>query len=200
MKTLYTAILVLSINAFSFSQDLVSHLNSAESSYKSGDNENARFELQQSLVELDKIIGEEILKILPQQLNGIDYDDQDDNVSGSILGYSGVYVNRSWMKDAEQISVEIITNSPMLSMVNSFLTNPLIAGMAKNDNQKVIKINGYKGMLTKDEMEEGSYDVQIPISDSMVTLNYDGAASEADVLKAANAIDLVAISKLIRGN
>ena len=205
MKNILTFILIILTTAIIYAQDseLSSHLSEAKTSYNSGNYEDARFALQQSMVKLDEVVGREILLKMPAQVNSLNVNQDDDNVSGSSMGYMGVYIRRSYgTPESKSLDVEVITNSPMLGMVNSFLTNPLMAGMAGSD-QKVVKIQNFKSLISKKDDGNGittGYDIQVPISDSMITFNCDGITSENEAIQIANQFDISGISKLIKGN
>ena len=208
MKTINKLIIAgyfccISLSSTAQDAELSSHLSEAKSSYNSGDHESARFALQQSLVELDKIVGREILLKMPGQVSGMSANENDDNVSGSGFGYTGVYIHRDYGNpEAKNVNVEVITNSPMLGMVNSFLTNPLMMGMSGSD-QKVVKIKSYKALVSKQDDGEGNvvgYDIQVPISDSMITFNCEGITNENEAVQIANQFDIPGIANLIKGN
>jgi hypothetical protein len=76
--------------------------------------------------------------------------------------------------------------------INAILSMPMIMNSA-DSHQKVIKVQGYKTLLTRQTNENGDtsgYDVQTPFGSSMLTLHYSGNISEADITKLANSIPL----------
>ena len=62
-------------------------------------------------------------------------------------------------------------------------------------NQKVIKIDSYKGMLQKDENDPLHYDLQVPIDQSLFSIKYDGFDSESEVTTIANQIGIREIAQ-----
>ena len=178
------------------SQDVNTKLDEAASAYRSEDLENTRFSLQQSLTELDILVGQEILKMLPTELAGISYDENGDEVAGS-SGLTGVFVNRSYPGETKSVRVELVTDSPLLSALSGFLTNPLFASMA-GGNQKVIKIDSYKGMLQKDENDPLHYELQVPIDQSLFSIKYDGFDSESEVTGIAKQIGIGKIAGMLK--
>ena len=172
-------------------------LSEADAAFKSGNLEETRFALQQSLAALDKLVGEAILNKLPAELSGLEAETEDDEMSGGSAGLTGVYVKRYYMGDEQDIELEIVTNSPFMSMVNASLTNPLLASMSGGD-QSVVKIDGYKSLLRKNENSDGvpSFELNIPVNDSMIIINSNGF-TQNEVINIANAIDVRGIAKLI---
>ena len=175
-----------------------SQLTEANNAYGSGNYEDARFALQQALVELDKLIGEAILNSLPTNLSGLTADTEQDEMTGGAAGITGVYVQRHYLGDGEQlIDLEVVTNSPIMAMVNASLTNPLLASMS-GGSQSVVKIAGYKSLVEKMDRSDGTeqYEVKIPVNDSMILVRTEGF-SQNETINIANTIDVRGIAKLV---
>ena len=73
------------------------------------------------------------------------------------------------MAQTAKLDLSIIGNSPLISTLNTFLNTPLLGGMMSNGNNKIIKVQGYKGQLTKDDNGNGqiNYTMQIPLGNSL---------------------------------
>ena len=176
--------------------ELNAKLDAADQAYSSGNYEDARFALQQSLTELDKVVGEAIFRLLPMELSGVTANSENDEMNGGAAGISGVYVSRYYGEEPKFIDLEIITNSPFLAMVNAAITNPLIATMS-GGNQKIVKIGGYKSLIEKSDGSDPEVIVlKIPISDSMITIDCQGF-SQSEVIAIGNSLNIKEIAKLI---
>src|SRR5512136_2858556 len=138
--TLFFLLLILSMSGLRLNaQDVNGQLNTATSSYASGDLENARFSLQEALNGVNQAIGQDILKLLPTTLGGMEVIASADNVTGTNMGFAGLYVNRDYQKDTvRDASLEIISDSPMLATVNSILAMSTM--FVSDPNQKRIKV------------------------------------------------------------
>lgn len=179
-------------------QDFDKNLATAKSSYSAGKLEDARFAMEQMLRDLDIAIGKEIMKILPTKLGALNYNAKQDNVTGGSGSGLGLYVQRYFGADPKQGSIEIINNSPLINSIQSILTMPLIGGMMRDENQKVMKVQGYKSLLTKIVNTENSktdYELQVPLNNTLVTLKIDDT-SEAEMTQFANSLPLPKISQL----
>lgn len=188
-------LIIFNLMVFSLlAQDLNSKLDEAKVAYNGGNMEEARFALEQSLAELDKIVGAEILKLLPGELNGISYDETSDNVAGA-AGMGGIFVERDYPGESSSVNIQVITDSPFLAIVNTALTNPLIATMS-GGNQKVIKLDGYKTLFENKEGEEENYMFQVPVSNSLITIETFGI-SERDAMTIASSLDIRSMASLI---
>lgn len=179
-------------------QETIARLTEAETAYASKNLDNTRFALQQALLEINKAIGKDILDILPKKLNDINYNEKDDNVSGA-AGVAGLFVTRSYGAAEKTGNIEIMSDSPMLTSLNALLSMPAMMG-SSDPNQKRVKINGYKSLLQKGSGENGlvTYDLQIPMNQTLVTLKVKGIPSENDVIALGNSLPLDQIAKLAK--
>ena len=178
-------------------QDVQANIDEAWTSYQSGNLENARFALQQALNSINQEIAREILALLPAEMGDMPMVEGSDDVSGSSYGYAGLYVNRSYALDTTaSSSIEIVSDSPFLAGINALLAMPALA--YSDPNQKQIKINNYKAMLTKSEDDQGiaSYDIQLPFSSSLLTFHCTGIQDENEVIGMVNTIPVDKIVKL----
>lgn len=183
-----------------FAQEVEKHLAGARTAYNSGNLEDARFNLENALREIDVAIGKEILKVLPATLAGLPANTKDDNVTGTTMTIvSGLYVHRTYgNQDGKNITLDIISDSPLMGAVNAILSMPFVMNTG-DGSQKVIKVQGYKTLLTKRTNENGQtvgYDVQTPFGNTLLTLYCNGITSEAEATQIANAIPLERIIKL----
>lgn len=181
-----------------YSQDFDKNIATAKSSYGSGDLENARFAMEQMLRDLDMAIGKEILKLLPTQLASLKAVEKSDNLTGGAGYGGGLFVHRSYGATPKSGQVEIINNSPLINSIQAILTTPILGGMMRDENQKQIKVQGYKSLLTRtviSETAKTNYELQIPMNNTLVTLRMDDT-NEAEITAAANNIPLAKIAAI----
>lgn len=186
---------LFSIVAFSGlkAQNYTKYLADARSSYTANKLDDARFAMQQLLQELDIMAGKDILKILPVKLEELNANTANDNVSGN-SGFAGIMIQRDYGSGNKTAEIQIIGNSPMLTSVNALLALPF--GNA-NGNQKTIKIDGYKALLQKNtdsETNTASYEIQVPLTSSLLTLNTKGL-SEEEIRNLAKSLPIAEIAK-----
>ena len=186
------AFATITVNA----QNFASNVTTAKTAYSSGKLEDAHFALQQALVELDITIGKEVLKLLPAKVDSLTALTKDDNVTGNVA-FLGATIHRNYSSN-RNVSVDIVSNSPLVSTLNAFLTSPLL-NIGSNGNTKVIKVQGYKARLSKEDGGEGgkpNYRLEMPFNNSLITIAADHS-SEAEIMSIANAIQFAGIAKLI---
>jgi hypothetical protein len=179
-------------------QDFKTSVTTAKSSYASGKLEDAHFALQQMLSELDIIIGKEVLKLLPTQMDTMRTNSAEDNVTGNI-SFVGATIHRTYGKGIKKAELDIINNSPMLAALNAIISAPLM-GMFNDGKTKILKVQGYKSRLSKEEDSDTgkpSYKLEMPFSNALLTLKVNNS-SEAEILSMVNTLALDKISKLIQ--
>lgn len=195
--TIFSFLMILSLFAVQVkAQDVNGQLSTATASYASGDLENARFSLQEALNGVNQAIGQDILHLLPATLGGMNVIAGSDNVTGTNMGFAGLYVNRDYQKDTiRDASLEIISDSPMLATVNSLLTMSTM--FVSDPNQKRIKVGSYKALMTKSEYNEiVTYEIQMPFGNSMMTFKTNGIPDETEVTGLMNSLPIADIVKL----
>jgi hypothetical protein len=189
---------IFSILAFfsSQAQDFNKQLATARTAYSAKKLEESRFAMQQMLQELDIMAGKDILKMLPTKLDALSANVSNDNVSGA-SGFAGIVIHRDYGTGEKTAEVDVIGNSPMLTSINALLALPMIAN---NANQKVIKLEGYKALLQKNtdtETNKTTYEIQLPLNSSLVTLKAPNA-SEEEIKKFASLIPVASLVKTLQ--
>ncbi len=195
-------IILLTLCTYSFTataQDFTKAMATAKSAYGAGKLEDAHFALEQAMQEVDLIIGQEVLKLLPPKMDTMTVNAKDDNVASNI-GFVGASIHRNYGKGLRKADLNIISNSPMIAMMNSFLNSPLLGGMMSDGKTKKVKVQGYKARLEKqDGSAEGKndYELMIPLGSALITFKVDDC-TDAQILEMANTIPLEQIAKLIQ--
>jgi hypothetical protein len=195
MKKLSILLTVFSFTVMAQSQDFKKDITTARTSYTANKLEDTHFALQQALSEIDMIIGREVLKLLPSKMDTATTNSKEDRVSSNV-GFAGATVHRSYGK-FEKAEVEIISNSPLIATLNTLMNMP--GGMMRDENNKTVKVQGYKAKLEKQtgSDEQSNYVLQIPFSSALLTFTVN-KSSESEILKMAETLPLDQIAKLIQ--
>ncbi len=195
-----TIILLISFLLFSAvgtTQDFKTDITNAKQSYSSGKLEEAHFALMQAMQEIDIKVGQEILKLLPAKMDTMNANIKEDRVAAS-SGFLGTTISRNYgMSRSGDLS--IISNSPMVATLNTFLNSPLLGGMMSDGNTKVVKVQGYKGRMTKEDHGDGKtgYSIEIPLSNALITYKVANC-TDTQMLAMANTLPLQQVAKLIQ--
>lgn len=197
MKKIFTYVFILVAGSV-MAQDFDAHVTTAKSSYSSGKLEDARFALEQALQDLDVIIGKEIMAMLPTKLGTLNYNDKEDNVTGSGGGVgTGLFVSRTYGTYPNSGKIDIINNSPLINSINAILAIPFV-GNSADGSQKVVKIQGYKSVLNKrvnEETGKTGYTLQVPMNNTLFTLELDDT-NENQIQSLANSVPLQKIAQM----
>ena len=192
-----TAILVYSLTGMA--QDFTKAMNTAKTAYSGGKLEETHFALQQAMQEVDLIVGKEVLKLLPQKMDSLSTNEKDDNVASNV-GYVGATIHRSYGKPGRKADLSIISNSPLVAMMNTFLNTPILGGMMNDGKTKTVKVQGYKARLEKQvgstDGKDG-YQLQIPLGSALITFKVDDC-TDTQIQDMVNTIPLQQIAKLIQ--
>ena len=197
MKKYSILILILFFTVAVQAQDFSKDIADAKNSYSSGKLADAHFSLEQAIQEIDMIVGKEVLKLLPGNMNDQNANSKDDQVTANV-GFVGATIHRGYGNAGS--GIEIISNSPLITSLNAFLNMPFVGGMMRNSTTKVVKIQGYKSRLEKQSDNENgkpNYQFQIPFKSAVVTITANGM-DEKDVLSFSNTIPLDKIATLIQ--
>ena len=196
MKNLFLVALIFA-STTGTAQNFSADITNAQTSYRAGKLEEAHFALQQAMQEIDMIIGKEVLKQLPDKMDAFTANSKDDNITSNV-GFVGTTIHRSY-GPAHDVDLSIIGNSPLISTINAFLNTPLLGGMMSNGNNKIIKVQGYKGQLTKESNSNGqtNYTIQLPVGSSLITFTGKNA-TDTQIMAWANTLPLQQIAKLIQ--
>lgn len=196
MKKIFFPVLVM-LSGMAYAQDFGKNMTTARSSYSSGNLEDARFAMEQMLRDLDLAIGKEILKLLPLKAGTLAANEKADQVSGGSAGGLGLMVHREYGTAPKTANIEIINNSPLINSIQSILTMPVIGGMVRDENQKVVKVQGYKSLLNRTLREDGKtdYELQVPMNNTLLTVRMT-EASEGDITSFADTLPLAKIVQL----
>lgn len=197
MKNIVTFLFAM-ICSVSYAQDFAKNMETAKNSYAGGNLEDARFAMQQMINDLDIAIGKEVLNLLPEDLGSMAANKTSDNVTAN-TGFAGVIVHRDYGASEKLYTIDIMGNSPMIASMNAMLSLPFM-GNSGDGSQKVIKVEGYKGILQKTVNEESNtadYTLQIPVNSALLTLEVPDT-NEGDMIKMANTIPVKAIAQMMQ--
>jgi len=177
--------------------DVKQNLSDAEVSYKKNSYSEARYALQQAMLGVELEIGNKILKSLPESISGLKKVESDDKVTSTGSGWAGLLIERKYNDDKEkQLTVTIANNAAWMSSVNLYFSSGYAQTTGGQQNWKQTKVKGNRAII---EYNEGSgYKLSVPLGQSSL-LVYEGInfATEPDLMKAAEAVDIDGVKKML---
>ena len=178
--------------------DVNQNLTDAETSYKAASYGEARYALQQAMLGVELEIGNQILKSLPETISGLKKNEAEDQVTSTGAGWAGLTIQRKYNDDKEkQLTIIVANNAMWMSSLNMYFS---AGGYAQTNggqqNWKQTKVKGNRAII---EYNEGSgYKLSVPIGQSSLIV-YEGInfATEPEMMKAAEALDIEGIKKML---
>jgi hypothetical protein len=176
--------------------DVKQNLADAETAYKKSSYGEARYAVQQAMLGVELEIGNNILKSLPESISGLNKQADADQVTSTGYGWAGLTIQREYNdKKDKEVRVTIANNSVWMAGVNAYLANGGYAQQTNGQqNWKQTKVKGHRAIIEYDD--SSGYKLSVPIGQSSLIV-YEGVniASEADMIKAAETLDIDGIKK-----
>ena len=176
--------------------DVNQNLSDADAAYKKASYGEARYAVQQAMLGVELEIGNKILKSLPESISGMNKDQSADQVTSTGYGWAGLTIHREYDGDKDrELRVTVANNALWMAGVNAYLNSGGYAQQTNGQqNWKQTKVKGNKAIIEYDQ--SSGYKLSVPLGTSSLIV-YEGVniASEADMMKAAEAIDIDGIKK-----
>ncbi|HEX8061188.1 MAG TPA: hypothetical protein VF473_09650 [Cyclobacteriaceae bacterium] len=176
--------------------DVNQNLADADAAYKKASYGEARYAVQQAMLGVELEIGNKILKSLPESISGMAKDQSADEVTSTGFGWAGLTIKRMYNGDKDrQYTVTVANNAMWMAGVNAYLTNGGYAQQTNGQqNWKQTKVKGHRAIIEYDQ--DSGYKLSVPLGTSSLIV-YEGVniATEADMMKAAEAVDIDGIKK-----
>lgn len=168
--------------------------------------QQAQLSLQDAINDINNIIAVQIGEALPAEINGLKSDEATEVNSGAMgMMGGGMSIVKNYehpSKKENEAEVQILANSPMLASINMFMSNPAMMG----EGYKSVRV-GTRRAILKSEMDDyftdgaskkiRSSELQIPLSQTLITLNLKGFATEQEELAFATKLDIDKLSALL---
>jgi hypothetical protein len=177
--------------------DVKANIADAETSYKAKSYADARYAVQQAMLGVEMEIGNKVLKSLPETVSGLPYQKESDQVTSTSWGWTGLTIQREYLKDDKQLRTTIANNSAWMSAINIYLSNGGYSQTTGGEqNWKQTKVKGHKAVIEYDE--SSGYKLSVPLGQtSLIVWEAVNFASEQEVMTAANAFDIDGLIKTL---
>ncbi|MBK9983304.1 MAG: hypothetical protein IPP15_13060 [Saprospiraceae bacterium] len=166
------------------------------------DYKQAQLSLQDAINDINNVLAQQISQSFPAEINGLKANEDNGNSTNTatmgMMG-GGMTISKTYQhptKKENSAEINIIANSPMMSMMSMYMNNPAVMGQG----YKSIRVGTRRGIL-KSEMQDSygdngnskqirSTELQIPLTQTLITINLKGFATEADELAFAAKLDI----------
>lgn len=167
--------------------DVAANIKSAKEAYNAKKYADARYSARQAIQGIELEIGQNILKSLPNTLDGMPILTDEDKVTSSGVGFAGLLINRAYQANDKQFTITIQNDAVMYSSLNLYFTNSSYT--SNNPDTKQTKIKGYKAIIKYDD--NSGYTISIPVGQSsIIVMNGVNYTTESNFMSAAGQIDI----------
>jgi len=144
-----TALTLISTSAL-YADEITDQMTEALKAYQDKDYKGAMDELKFITAQLQKMDAAENQKLLPEPLEGWQMKEGDSGGQAmmSMLGGGGTSMQAIYTKEKESIEMQIMANSPMISMLSMSISNPAL--MAADPTATPFRYKKNKGVKKKD--------------------------------------------------
>jgi len=136
-----------------YADDVEKQIESAAQAYQAGQHRQAIQKLESAISQIQDLLNRQLLTLLPDPPPGWQAQEGKMQTGPMAVKGEGVQLVRTYRRGTEQVQIEMIANSPMLSALNVIFNDP--AMLAGNPNTQPYRYQNYPGMLKKqnDSME-----------------------------------------------
>lgn len=176
------------------------YISEAQDYIKQKNYKDAQIALQQAISEINSMVGKDVLAALPPMINEFkaNPDDEVVNTGGMGMMGGGFTISRNYYPPNNtdmNFKVNIVANSPMIASVNMMINNPMMLG-ANPDAGKSIKVGNRRGLL-KANAKDKTYELMLPLINSLITLNGNMIKDEATFMQLVTKLDTEKIAKVL---
>ncbi len=166
--------------------DVMENIAGAETAFSDKNYSNARYSVRQAVLGIEMEIGQSILSDLPESVKGLAKVPEEDNVSSSGIGFTGLTIERVYRTGDQELKLTIGNDAVILAGVNMYLSSGMYA---TEENQKRVTYKGHPGVLEYDD--NSGYTLSVPFGQSSIFIvNGVNFAGEGEIMSAAEEFDI----------
>jgi len=190
-RTILLLSLVVCAQPLRAEDNVLSAIKEATRQYETGDYTGAASNLDYAAQLVRQQKSERMKALLPKPLSGWEGEEASAQALGAAILGGGVTVSRDYKKGGSAVSVEIVSDSPVLQSVLMMVNNPMFAGAGGG---KLETLKGQRAILKYDSAKKSGELYVVVASRFVVTIKGRQIARE-DLLAYGEAIDYQALEK-----
>lgn len=172
--------------------DVTDSINDALEQYKKGEYASAMGSLNYASQLIGQKKGETLEAVLPEPLPGWNTEKSGSQAAGAALFGGGITAEKTFIKADSNVSLSIVTDSPVLQGLMMMFSNPMFAGA---NGGKLEKINGQKAIINYDEANR-SGEIKIIIANRFLVTSQGNNVDLKDLKDYIGAIDFNKLASL----
>lgn len=184
-RVVFLFLVFLPFTAMAAEDDVLTAINEAVNQYNRGDFAGAASNLDYAAQLIRQKKSENLKVILPEPLGGWQAGEASAEAVGAAMLGGGITVRRDYTKGKAKISVEVVTDSPILQSVMMMLNNPMFASAGGG---KLETIKGQRAIVNYDKAGK-SGDLNMVVGNGFMVTVRGRNAELADMMAYAGAVD-----------
>ncbi len=186
------AVLLMTVSSIAYADDVTDSIDEALDAYKEGEYSAAVESLNYASQLINQKKGGKLSSLLPEPLDGWTAKTSKSSASGAAMFGGGITAERKYVKGDNNVSIEIVADSPLIQSMMMMFSNPMYA---TSDGGKLEKIKRQKAIV-KFNPDNKRGDIKIVVAKRfLVTIK--GNRTTIDDLKAyAKAINYKKLKSL----
>lgn len=184
--------LCLAGNAIGAEDDVVTSINEGMEFYKNGEYGEAASSLNYAVQLIQQKKGDALAGLLPEALDGWTAEEVQTEAAGAAMFGGGITAERRYSKGNSYLTIQIVTDSPMLQAVMMMFSSPMFATA---DGGKMERIGRQKAIV-KYTPTDRSGEIQMVVDNRFLVTIEGGEISRDEMLDYARAIDVKKMAAL----
>jgi len=173
------------------SDDVLATIDQAVKQYKQGDYVGAASNLDYAAQLVRQKKSEKMKDVLPAPLKGWQADEANSQAVGTAVLGGGITVSREYKRGSSTVSVEIVSDSPVLQSVMMMLSNPMFAGASGG---ALKTIGGQRAIVKYDPARQGG-EIDIIVGGRFMVTVKGSRVTEKELNDYAAAVDYQALAR-----
>lgn len=190
LVTIGLTIIFLMNPAVGCADDVTDAINDAMKYYKEGQYSAAVQNLNYASQVIQQKKGEGLTSFLPEPLSGWTAQEANSQAAGAAMLGGGITVSREYTRDESSVTIQIITDSPIMQSMMMMLSNPMYAA---SDGGKLERIERQNAMVKFDPADKSGEIKMVVASRYFITLEGQQTSKE-DLMAYARAINFDTLS------
>ncbi len=158
--------------------------------------------LQDAINDINLQLAKQVAESLPAEINGLKADGENEvSTAGMGMIGGGMQITKRYRNEAKESNdaeVQILANSPLLSTLSMYISNPSMLGQ----EYKSVRVGTTRAILKSETEDDGttktrSTEIQIPLGQTLIMVRANGFATEQEELAFATKLDLEKIRKAL---
>ena len=171
--------------------DVLTTIDQAIKQYRVGDYAGAASNLDYASQLVRQKKSERMKELLPEPLAGWQAKPASAQTLGTAVFGGGVTVSRDYSRSGSTVSMEIVSDSPVLQSVMMMLNNPMFAGAAGGN---LITVKGQRAIIKYDDKAKNG-EINIVVANRFMVTVKGNKVEKQTLIDYAGAIDFVLLAK-----